>query len=63
MLPCEGGTPPECVTRVESEQEAVEAALAWAREGDLLLLVVHAERDMVIERINRMKAEGWTPGA
>ena len=43
--------------------EAVRQALAWAREGDLLLLTVHADRDSVLRYLQRLVAEGWTPGA
>jgi len=38
-------------------------ALAWAREGDLLLLTVHADRDSVLRLLQRLVAENWTPGS
>jgi UDP-N-acetylmuramyl tripeptide synthase len=44
------------------EMGAVRKALGWAREGDLLLLTVHADRDSVLRYLQRLGAEGWTPG-
>ncbi|HZN54563.1 MAG TPA: Mur ligase family protein [Candidatus Polarisedimenticolaceae bacterium] len=41
------------IERASSEVEGVEAALRWGREGDLLVLTVHAERGEVLERIRR----------
>jgi cyanophycin synthetase len=52
------GAAPESVTRASSELEAVQEALAWARPGDLLVLLVHAQRDEVLAAI-----EGWTPAS
>ena len=43
------GAPPEALVRCDSELDAVRAALDWAREGDLLLLTTHAQRDQVID--------------
>jgi UDP-N-acetylmuramyl tripeptide synthase len=57
------GAAPAGVTRHESELEAVQAALRWASEGDLLLLTTHAQRDDVIELLTRLVATGWTPGS
>lgn len=45
------------------ELGAVRRALTWARDGDLLLLTVHADRDSVLRFLQRLGAEGWTPGA
>ena len=42
------GAPPESVTRTDSELEAVREALSWARPGDLLVLLVHTQRDEVM---------------
>jgi cyanophycin synthetase len=52
------GAAPESVTRAGSELEAVQEALAWARPGDLLVMLVHAQRDEVLAAI-----EGWTPSS
>jgi UDP-N-acetylmuramyl tripeptide synthase len=43
------GAPPESVTRASSELRAVHEALAWARPGDLLVLLVHTQRQAVLE--------------
>jgi len=45
------------------EMGAVRHALGWARAGDLLLLTVHSDRDTVLRYLQRLVAEGWTPGA
>jgi UDP-N-acetylmuramyl tripeptide synthase len=47
----EAGCPEERIGVADSEIEAVEQALAWAREGDLLLFAIQAERPAVIERL------------
>ena len=47
----EAGCPEERIGLAESEIEAVEQALAWARDGDLLLFAIQAERPAVIERL------------
>src|SRR5258705_147009 len=57
------GLPGAAMTRCETELDAVRAALAWAREGDLLLLTTHAQRDQVIELLESLAREGWRPGA
>jgi cyanophycin synthetase len=46
-----------------SEMDAIRQALGWARDGDLLLLTVHAERDTVLRFLQRQAAAGWTPGS
>jgi hypothetical protein len=42
--------------------EAVRAALAWSRPGDLLLLLCHAERERTIELLQWMQAGAWRAG-
>jgi UDP-N-acetylmuramyl tripeptide synthase len=42
------GAPAEAVVRAASDLAAVEAALAWSEPGDLLLLLVHTERQEVL---------------
>lgn len=42
--------------------EAVNAALEWARPGDLLLLPIYAERSEVLALIERLASEDWVPG-
>ena len=46
------------------EVESVRAALAWARSGDLLLLVVHSHdaRLQAIALLQRLQRDGWIPG-
>lgn len=56
------GATPESLETHGSEMEAVRAALAWARSGDVLLLTTHAERDAVIALLERLAQRGWTPG-
>ncbi len=55
------GAPPELHETVPSEAAALDAALAWARAGDLLLLFSHADREGTLERLERLEAEGWSP--
>lgn len=45
------GMAPEAIVRTDSELEGVKQALAWARAGDLLLLLVHTEREAVMEML------------
>ena len=45
-----------------TEIESVRAALAWAREGDVLLLTTHDSRDAVIGLMESITARGWSPG-
>ncbi len=44
------------------ELQAARQALGWARDGDLLLLTVHADRDSVLRFLQRLAAEHWTAG-
>ena len=48
--------------RHPAELAAVRAALQWAREGDLLLLTTHADRDGVTALMRELSASGWRPG-
>jgi cyanophycin synthetase len=45
------GAPAESLSRAESELEGVRQALAWARPGDLLVLLVHTQREAVMELV------------
>jgi UDP-N-acetylmuramyl tripeptide synthase len=49
------------LSRWPSELEAVRAALEWAREGDLLVLTIHAQREQVVELLQRLGESGWSP--
>jgi UDP-N-acetylmuramyl tripeptide synthase len=42
------GAPMSMIERVETEAEATRTALAWAQEGDLLILLVHEKREEVL---------------
>jgi len=44
------------------ELQATRQALGWARDGDLVLLTVHADRDTVLRYLQRLAAEQWTVG-
>lgn len=51
--------------RIDTDEvESVRAALAWARPGDLLLLVVHSHdaRLQAIALLQRLQHDGWMPG-
>lgn len=45
------GAPPESLSRAESELQGVRQALAWAQPGDLLVLLVHTQREAVMELV------------
>ena len=42
------GAPASMIEHVETEAEAARTALAWAQEGDLLILLVHEKREEVL---------------
>jgi len=46
------------------EVDAVRAAIAWARRGDVLVLPVHSRlaRNAVVALIERMRRDGWRAG-
>jgi UDP-N-acetylmuramyl tripeptide synthase len=44
------------------ELQATRQALGWARDGDLLLLTVHADRDTVLRYLQRLAGARWTAG-
>ncbi|HUR26898.1 MAG TPA: cyanophycin synthetase, partial [Planctomycetota bacterium] len=54
--------PAERIERAADEMDAVRKALEWAQPGDLLLLLLHAQRKAVLERLERVRRAGWTPG-
>lgn len=43
------GAPADSLVRAADDPEAARKALAWARPGDLLLLLVHTRRAEVLE--------------
>ena len=46
---------------VASEQ-AVRDALAWARPGDFLILLLHTERKAALSLLQDLQDRGWQPG-
>jgi cyanophycin synthetase len=52
------GVPEGRFETAETEIEAVHRALAWARPGDLLILLVHTQRDEVLALLERLRAAG-----
>jgi UDP-N-acetylmuramyl tripeptide synthase len=52
------GAPAEHLSHAGTEVEAVSQALAWARPGDLLLLLVHKQRDEAMAMLNQQRG-GW----
>lgn len=57
------GAPADCVSTADDEIEAVRNALEWAQPGDLLLLLILAERDAILAQLGALQASGWKPGA
>jgi cyanophycin synthetase len=48
--------------RAPNELESVRQALAWARSGDLLLLLVHKQRSEVLKLLSRLREVRWEAG-
>jgi UDP-N-acetylmuramyl tripeptide synthase len=56
------GATDDVIGHADCEIDAVREALAWARPGDLLLLLVYAEREETFDLLQRLKEMGWRPG-
>ncbi len=56
------GAPEDAIEHADSELEAIEMALRWARRGDLLLLIAHEKRQAILARMARLQELGWQPG-
>ena len=56
------GATAESLSRHPDELSAARAALAWARDGDLILLTTHAQRDEVVALIERLTESQWVAG-
>lgn len=58
------GLSDEAITVRLNEVDAVRDVLAWARDGDALVLPVHGydARDAVAALLDRLQAEDWRPG-
>jgi UDP-N-acetylmuramyl tripeptide synthase len=50
------GAPASMIEHVETEAEAARTALAWAQEGDLLILLVHEKREEVLRVLEEARA-------
>ncbi len=56
------GYPKEDIEFAADESEAVRKALNWSRPGDILLLLLHAQRGAVLEWLERVRRASWIPG-
>jgi len=56
------GAPRERLVVTDSEMLGVREALAWARNGDLLLLPVQGDRDATLRLLRQLVEMGWQPG-
>lgn len=56
------GAAREAIEHHDDELSAIRAALRWAREGDLLLLTTHADRDAVFALMRSLAESDWRPG-
>ena len=56
------GADPASLSLHPTELDATRAALQWMREGDLVLLTTHAQRDEVVALIERLKEADWAAG-
>ena len=56
------GAGDEMIGRATHEMDAVRQALAWAHKGDLVLLLVHSQRDEALALLERLREGGWEAG-
>ena len=56
------GAPADAIGVEDSETDGVRSAFAWAREGDLLVLLSHAARARTLAFLDRLAEMGWRPG-
>lgn len=56
------GASPERISIAKTELEGIRDALAWARPGDLLVLLAHTQRDEVLGLVDRLIQTGWQAG-
>lgn len=54
----EQGYPAKAISRVKTELDAVRAALRWAKEGDLVLLLSHEKREETRSLVESLAATG-----
>jgi cyanophycin synthetase len=55
------GVPDGQIITAADDLSATRAALEWARDGDLLLLAVHDQRDTILALLDALAASGWRP--
>ena len=58
----ESGLAPAAISRADSEMDSIRQALAWAKAGDLLLLITHSRRSGVVSYLQGLQARGWSAG-
>jgi UDP-N-acetylmuramyl tripeptide synthase len=60
----EAGIPAAAIVDCQDEAAAVDELLAWARDGDLLVLPIHGTqaRAAVVARLDALAARGWRAG-
>ncbi|MFY9820322.1 MAG: Mur ligase family protein [Thermoanaerobaculia bacterium] len=56
------GAAPGSVTIADTELEGIRGALTWAQAGDLLILLVHTQREEVLALLERLRETGWQAG-
>lgn len=55
------GAPKASVTQAPSELDAVRESLRWSRPGDLMLLLLHAQRNEALTLLSMLQSSGWLP--
>lgn len=56
------GSPADARQRTADEFDTLRAALEWGRRGDVVLLVIHSDREDVLRRLTQLQDAGWQPG-
>ncbi len=56
------GAGDDVIEHAPSEVEGARQALRWARAGDLLLLLSHSDRSVLLKLMTRLRDRGWQPG-
>jgi cyanophycin synthetase len=49
------------LTTASDDITAVRTALQWSRQGDLLLLAIHDQRDEILSLLNHLASSNWHP--
>ncbi len=60
LLSC--GASPDRIEHADTEWQGVRRALTWAKPGDFLFLPLHADRDHVLDLMQRLSDSDWAPG-